>query len=127
MNTLTYPITKRELLNCRRKIRRQQELRRRVVLTVLALFLAIVFAFSYNVIVSQANNDTSDVKYKYFTHHEVSKGDTLWSIAETNIDYDFYDSIQDYVDEVAEINHLKDETILIGQTIVIPYFSNMYY
>lgn len=127
MNTLTYPITKREILNYRRKLRRQREIRRRVVLTVLAIFCAIVFAFSYNVIVSQANSDMSDVTYKYFTSHCVTKGETLWSIAEENIDYEFYRSIQDYIDEVTEINHLSDDTIKVGESIIIPYFSNQYY
>lgn len=127
MSTLAYPVTKREILHYRKRMRRQRELRKRVVLAVLTLFLALVLGLSYNVIVSQANDDMSDVSYKYFTYHEVSKGDTLWSIAESNINYEFYDSIQDYVDEVTEINHLKDETIKVGQSIVIPYFSSMYY
>lgn len=127
MNTLTYPITKREILNYRRKLHRQREIRRKVVLTILALFCAIVFALSYNVIISQANSDMSDITYKYFTSHCVAKGDTLWSIAEENIDYEFYDCIQEYIDEVTEINHLSNDTIKVGQSIIIPYFSNRYY
>ena len=127
MNTVAYPITKRELLKYRRRIRRQQVLRRRVVLSILALFLALIFALSYNVIISQANDGSDEVIYKYFTNYEISKGDTLWSIAEENIDYEFYDSVQDYVDEVLEINHLTDDTIKVGQCIIVPYFSNQYY
>ncbi len=127
MNTAAYPITKRDLLNYRRKLRRQQELRRRIVLSVLALFMTFVFALSYNTIVSQATEETSDVTYKYFTDYEVSIGDTLWSIAQENIDYEFYDSISDYVAEVAAINRLKDDTIKVGQTLIVPYFSDMYY
>ena len=127
MNTAAYPITKRDLLNYRRKLRRQQELRRRVVLSVLALFMAFVFALSYNTIISQATEETSDVTYKYFTNYEVSKGDTLWSIAQENIDYEFYDNISDYVAEVAAINRLQDDTIKVGQNLIVPYFSDMYY
>ena len=127
MSTVAYPITKREILNYRRKIRRQRELRKRVVLAALTLFLTLIFALSYNVIVSQANENTEDVTYKYFTYHQVTKGDTLWSIAESHIDYEFYDSIQEYVDEVSEINHLNGDTIKVGQSIVIPYFSGQYY
>ncbi len=127
MNTAAYPITKRDLLNYRRKLRRQQELRRRVVLSVLALFMAFVFALSYNTIISQATEETSDVTYKYFTNYEVSKGDTLWSIAQKNIDYEFYDNISDYVAEVAAINRLQDDTIKVGQNLIVPYFSDMYY
>ncbi len=127
MNTLAYPITKRELLSYRRRIRRQRTIRRRVVLAILALFLTLIFTLSYNVIVTQANADMSDISYKYFTFHEVVKGETLWSIAEENIDFEFYDSIQHYIDEVAAINHLKDDVIRVGESIVVPYYSNQYY
>lgn len=127
MNTAAYPITNRELLNVRRKMRRQRAIRRRVVLTFLALFLTFIFTLSYNVLITQANDDMSDVSYKYFTYHEVVKGETLWSIAQENIDYEFYDSIQEFIAEVMEINHLTDDTIKVGENIVIPYFSDMYY
>lgn len=127
MNTLAYPITKRELLSYRRRIRRQRTIRRRVVLAVLALFLTLIFTLSYNVIVTQANDDMSDISYKYFTFHQVEKGETLWSIAEENINFEFYDSIQHYIDEVAAINHLRDDVIRVGESIVVPYYSSQYY
>ncbi len=127
MNTASYTIMKKDILNYRRKLRRKREIRRRILFCVLSLFCAIILALSYNVIISEANDDMTDITYKYFTSHEVSKGDTLWSIAEENIDYDFYDHIQDYVDEVMEINHLKNDKIKVGQSIIVPYFSNEYY
>ncbi len=127
MNTLSYSITKTDLLKYRRKLRRQREIRRRAVLFVLTLFCTVILALSYNVIISQANDEMTDVTYKYFTSYEVTKGDTLWSIAEENINYDFYDHIQEYVDEVIEINHLHGDKIRVGQNIIVPYFSKEYY
>ena len=127
MNTLTYSMTNRELLSYRKKMRRQRELRRKIVLSVLAVFLIFLFALCYGAIVSEANENTTDVSYKYFTRYEIEKGDTLWEIAKANIDYTYYNSVQDYIDEVAAINHLDSDTIVVGDSIIIPYFSNQYY
>jgi len=127
MNTATYPITNRDLLNIRRKLRRQRTLRRRIVFTTLAIFITLIFTFSYNVLVTQANDDMSDVKYKYYTYHEVEKGETLWSIAENYIDYDYYESISDYIKELRVMNHLNDDLIKVGEDIVVTYYSGEYY
>ena len=127
MNTATYPITNRDLLNIRRKLRRQRTLRRRIVFTTLAIFITLIFTFSYNVLVTQANDDMSDVKYKYYTYHEVEKGETLWSIAENYIDYDYYESISDYIKELRVMNHLNDDLIKAGEDIVVTYYSGEYY
>lgn len=127
MNTVTYPITNRDLLNIRRKLRRQRTLRRRIVFTTLVIFITLIFTFSYNVLVTQANDDMSDVKYKYYTYHEVGKGETLWTIAETYIDYDYYDNIQEYIKELKVMNHLNDDLIKVGEEIVVTYYSGEYY
>ena len=127
MNTATYPITNRDLLNIRRKMRRQRTLRRRIVFTTLAIFITLILTFSYNVLVTQANDDMSDVKYKYYTYHEVEKGETLWSIAENYIDYDYYESISDYIKELRVMNHLNDDLIKVGEDIVVTYYSGEYY
>ncbi|MBQ9140465.1 MAG: LysM peptidoglycan-binding domain-containing protein [Lachnospiraceae bacterium] len=126
MNTTVYQITNRELLNHRRKMRRQRILRRRIVFSILAVFLILIFSFSYNVLTTQANDDMEGVKYKYFTYHEVQKGETLWSIAENYIDYDFYDTIQDYIDELKDMNHINEDIIKVGEEIVITYYSSVY-
>ncbi len=127
MNTTTSTITKRDLLYYRREVRRQNLIRRRICFSILAVFMILILAISYNVIVAEANDDMSDVSYKYYTYYEVSKGETLWSIAQDNIDYKFYDSINDYIDEVMYINHLTNDVIKSGEKIVIPYYSNLYY
>lgn len=128
MSTFAYSgLSDRDLLNYKKKIRRQREICKKVILAVIAFVVVLFFTFSYNAITSQANEDTSDVTYKYFTSFEIEQGDSLWSIAEAHIDYDHYDSIQDYIDEVVDINNLKSESIKSGQCIIIPYFSNIYH
>ncbi len=128
MSTLTYSrYSERELINYKRKLRRQREIKRKILLSVLAFVLILFLAFTFSVIISNANEDTSDVSYKYFTSLEIEQGDSLWSIAQEYIDYSQYDGIQDYIDEVIAINHLKSDSIRAGQCIIIPYFSNIYH
>ena len=125
MNTSVYPMTKRELLTYRRELNHRKILRRRMALGILSLLLILLFVLSFNSI-AQATEELPETTYKYFTYHTVDKGDTLWSLAEEYIDYNFYNSIHDYVSEVKEINHMIDDTIQVGQTVVIPYYSNIY-
>ena len=127
MSTLVYsPITEREYRNYKRKVRRQREIRNKIIYTGLTLGIVLVAVLSLHSITSQAQDENVEVTYKYFTNMEVEQGDSLWNIAQENIDYNFYDSIQEYVDEVIDMNNLSDETIVAGQSIVIPYFSNTY-
>ncbi len=125
MNTSVYPTTKRELLAYRKQLHHRKIIRRRIAIGVLSILLLLLFVFSFNFI-SQANEEIPETTYKYFTYHTVDKGDTLWSMAEDYIDYEFYENIHEYIAEVKEINHLSDDNIRVGQTIVIPYFSNIY-
>ncbi len=125
MNTSVYPMTKRELLAYKKQLNHRKVLRRRIAIGTLSVLLVLLFVFSFNSI-AQATEELPETTYKYFTYHTVDKGDTLWSMAEEYIDYDYYKNIHEYVSEVKEINHMNDDTVRIGQTIVIPYFSNIY-
>ncbi len=125
MNSSVYPMTKRELLAYKKQLNHRKVMRRRIAFGIISVFLVLLFVFSFNSI-AQATEDIPETTYKYFTYHTVDKGDTLWSMAEEYIDYDYYKNIFEYVSEVKEINHMNDDTVRIGQTIVIPYFSNIY-
>lgn len=127
MSTVIYKrMTEREYRNYQRKIRRQKELRRKYFLAVVSFALILICVFTFKSFTSKAVEET-DVTYKYFKSFEVSNGDTLWSIAKEYIDYSYYDDINEYIEEVVSINHLADDTIMYGQCIVIPYFSNEYH
>ena len=125
MNTAVYPMTKRELLAYKKQLNHRKVLRRRFAFGFITILLVLLFVFSFTSI-AQATEELPETTYKYFTYHTVDKGDTLWSMAEEYIDYDYYKDIYEYVSEVKEINHMTDDTICLGQTIVIPYFSNIY-
>ena len=99
--------TERELRSYRRKIKRQREIRRNILLAVAATLVLMIFVFSYHTLISAASTCTDNVSYKYFTSIQVKAGDTLWSIAEEYADELHYDSNIDYINEVKMMNKLR--------------------
>ena len=92
-----------------------------VVLTALVIFFGVLLGSS---IMASGKSTASEEhpSFKYYTSIQIEKGDTLWSIADTYITSE-YDSIQDYIDEVKELNHLGPDDIHAGQYLTIPYYS----
>lgn len=116
-------MTERELRNYKRKLRRQKEIRRKIILAILSVCIILTCALSYSALISNASAEVTDISYKYFTSIEVSYGDSLWSIAEEYKDDKFYDSTEDYIEEVVRMNHLTSSNIKAGQCLIIPYYS----
>lgn len=115
--------TERELRSYRKKIRRQKEIRRNIILAIVAAAVLMIFAFSFHTFTSLASTEDKEVSYKYFTSIQIESGDTLWSIAEEYADAAHYDSKNDYIKEVKSINNLRNDEIMSGQYLVIPYYS----
>lgn len=126
MNTATYTMTNRDLLRFKKYLNHKKILRRRFALAILGIFLVLLFVFSLNCLNTEASEELPETTYKYFTYHTVAPGDSLWSMAEEYIDYNFYNNLDEYINEVKEINHLSDSTIKAGENLVVPYFSNIY-
>ena len=116
-------MTERELRSYRNKMRRERELRRKIVVTILTVLIVLGFALSYNVLVTQATSEIEDISYKYFTSIEVASGDTLWTIAQEYSDAENYDSIDEYIEEVKNMNHMSSDTLMAGQFLIVPYYS----
>lgn len=60
----------------------------------------------------------------YYKQDYIIKGDTLWSIAEHEINTNEYykdKDIRDVMYEIKKINNFQDENLIIGQKILIPY------
>lgn len=74
---------------------------------------------------TKAQAAPAETSYKYYTSIQVQKGDTLWDIASEHISGE-YASMNDYIDEICEINHVSDSDIHSGQYLTIPYYSNEY-
>ncbi len=88
---------------------------------VLALTLSIALcSFS-----TKASEDSNVSMYKYYTSIQITAGDTLWSIAE-KYDAPHSDSVMNYIDEVKEMNGLDDDSLLSGQYLIIPYYSDVF-
>lgn len=106
------------------RIRRKRELRKHITLSVVACCLIVILSISMSSFLSTAHGfDTSDISYKYYNSIIIHPGDSLWSIAESYVD-SHYDSIEAYVKEVMNINHLTDDTIQAGSYLIIPYYSD---
>lgn len=63
----------------------------------------------------------TEISYK---EDYIIKGDTLWSIAENEINTNEYyknKDIRDVMYEIKKINNIQDENLTIGQKILIPY------
>ena len=54
---------------------------------------------------------------KYYTSVRVEEGDTVWSIADSQV------SKRDYVDEICRLNSLTDGNVRSGDYIVVSYYS----
>lgn len=105
------------------RIRRQKEMRKNFLLTVMTICLVITFSFSVNSFLSNAKTESSPVAYKYYKSITISNGETLWSIAKDNMDDEHYASINDYIKEVKQVNSLRTDSISYGANIIVPYYS----
>lgn len=106
------------------KIRRQHELKKNILLFTLTLCLAIT-CLSVSGFRSNAKNHSGKLSPKYYKSIIVSKDDTLWSIAKEYMDQEYYDSINDYIMEVRNMNSLSDDDIYYGEYLIIPYYNHL--
>ncbi|MBO5209298.1 MAG: LysM peptidoglycan-binding domain-containing protein [Lachnospiraceae bacterium] len=106
------------------RIRRQKEMRKNFLLVVMTVCLVITFSISMNGFLSNAKDDSIETSYKYYKSITIENGDTLWSIAEEYMDAEHYDSVNDYIKEVKQMNTLANDNITYGQCLIVPYYSN---
>lgn len=93
-----------------------------VLAVVLGVF-GMVFLFPWSAAEAQANDSLRMNERKYFTSYVVEKDDTLWDIAETYMTEE-YSSIDSYIKEVMESNHLEHTRIKQGQMLILPYYAD---
>lgn len=107
-------------------IRNQRRIQRRnkAILTFVMKCLcisAIVTVLFSSLYTSAHNNRTEEpVNFKYYKSIVVESGDSLWSIAEEYMTEDSL-SIEEYINVLKDINHLKGDRIQAGQSLVIVY------
>ncbi|MCM1161638.1 MAG: LysM peptidoglycan-binding domain-containing protein [Roseburia sp.] len=105
------------------KKRRQQELKRKGIFFILSIAIMVVISTACFGFSSKASDSQKETYYKYYTSIVIQDGDSLWSLAEKNYDGHFK-SKKAYIDEIKKINGLSDETLISGQYLIVPYYSN---
>lgn len=121
MNTLDERRSERRIRVNRMK--RRRELRKHILTLALTFVLVITCSMMFFTVKTKAQNCDEAVYYKYYKSIIVSRGDSLWTYAAEYADEDHYDSYQNYIDEVLQMNGLSSESITAGQHLVVPYYS----
>lgn len=100
-----------------KKRRQRQLLCSFISILVLGAVLITISAGEIN-----AESDLTRTTYKYYTTVYVEHGDSLWSIAKEYASKE-YKNLNDYIDEVKQINHLNGSSVEHGTYICVPYYS----
>lgn len=106
-----------------KNIKRNRVVKRRIILTIMAMTVIITGGFVFGSIFSAAKNPATDMpQYKYYKSITIEKGDSLWSIAE-EYRSDACKNTQSYISELKQLNGLKSDTIHEGQHLIISYYD----
>lgn len=106
-----------------KKRQRRKQVRRNLLLLLISLLFIISIAFYASSFFSVASGLENQLSYKYYKSIQISKGDTLWSIAKEHMDEHYTNTIE-YIQEIKKMNSLKTDNIVSGNHIIIPYYSS---
>ncbi len=70
----------------------------------------------------QTDEPSDHHEVKCYKSIEIQPGDSLWSIAEKNMDA-HYTSVNEYIEEIKQINDLHSDLIHSGQYLSIAYYK----
>ena len=106
------------------KKRRAHMLRIRASIVLCLLVLFFVGVGSINVKAGSDGKETAtaEASSKVYTSYVVEQGDSLYSIAKDHCDLKYYDSYEDYILEIQDINHISADRIYYGRSITIPLY-----
>lgn len=105
--------------------KRKKQVRKNVFLLFAATLMIAAFIAFFASISIQASDQEHQPSYKYYKSIQLTKGDTLWSIAEEHMD-EHYGSTSEYIREVKRMNSLTSDKIICGSYLIVPYFSTEY-
>lgn len=72
---------------------------------------------------AHGNLEEDPVSFKYYKSIEIEDGDTLWGIAEKYMGNE-YDSVQEYIAELKEINQLVTDDIQSANYLTVVYYDS---
>ena len=112
--------------NCRKSLsgrsnRRAHYRSRSGISSVLGLLIAFVMISGIMMTDSfQSLAQSEPGQGKFYKSITVEKGDTLWTIAEEYMTDD-YESVEEYISALKEINNLSGDKILSGDKLIVAY------
>lgn len=123
MSTLSYKDTY-YIHSLKKRIARQKQVNR--IRNILLLFFSLVLIFTISFLIVSFSAQASDMdhltSYKYYKSIQIANGDTLWSIAQNNMDENYSNAAQ-YITEIKQMNALSSDQIFAGNYLLIPYYS----
>lgn len=115
--------------NYKQMKRKKAKIRRKVkVFFILPILLVVLAGTIYcgGVLSSAHGNLEEDpVGFKYYKSIEIKQGDTLWGIANKYMT-DEYDSPQEYIDEIKELNGLTSDNLQESKHLLIAYYDTSF-
>ncbi|PXV95550.1 LysM domain-containing protein [Lachnotalea glycerini] len=94
-----------------------------IITITVCLILAILITYGSFISIAKNRVESELIYNKYYTSIQIQKGDTLWELADNYITSE-YNSYNDYIDEVKNINSLESDKIHEGQYLTVPYYSS---
>lgn len=108
--------------------RKKEARQKKQVGAVLGFFIISIASIGFGAVFASAHGTIKEepVSYKYYKSIEIKDGDTLWSIAKEYMTSD-YESIEDYIDELKELNQLgNNHTLISGKHLNIVYYNDTF-
>lgn len=96
--------------------------KRQFTICISTLFIIIACCVVFGNLYSMAH-DKNTYKDTCYTSITIKQGDTLWSIAEKYMTDD-YESVQQYIANIKDINGLISDDIQSGMNLVVTYNDN---
>ena len=121
-------MNRQEIRNRAKRKRMRDVAKKKLMLLMVATTLFILvggIAIGNSFSSAQVNAEESCEQYKYYKSIIIESGDTLWSIAKEYCT-DYSVDMQDYIDEVKELNNLTSNEIQQGQHLMIAYYDTQY-
>ena len=106
--------------------RRERQLRRRVITALVMLCVIVILSmfviFSFK---SDASSDGGHKQYRYYTSVSITRGDSVWSIADEYMDPMHYRDVASFARDIAHVNRISsDAKLMAGTSLIVPYYSD---
>jgi len=119
-------MSEREYIAYRKRRAASLNARNNVLKFVFIAAAAVVLTVSIKAITAFASS-SAGAEQKYYKTVSIGYSDTLESIAESNYDPAHYSTVNDYLKEITDINHISADSAINGGLIIyIPYYGEVH-